>query len=72
MISGASLQIWSVSVGHKLVVQVLHWQESSELGPLCFDCRCYLQLRMGKNNLLSFKTGNLAAQTNCHIYSVTV
>lgn len=42
-------------MGHKLVVRVLHRQESSELGPLCFDCRCYLQLRMGKNNLLSFR-----------------
>lgn len=27
MISGASLQIWSVSVGHKLVVRGLHRQE---------------------------------------------
>lgn len=27
MISGAPLQIWSVSVGHKLVVRGLHRQE---------------------------------------------
>jgi len=54
MISGASLQIWSVSVGHKLVVWALRWQERVQSW-VHFDCRCYLQLRMGKNNILCFR-----------------
>lgn len=53
MISGASLQIWSVLVGHKLVVQLFHRQESS--GSACFDCRWDLQLRMAKSHLLCFR-----------------
>lgn len=55
MISGASLQIWSVSVGQKLVVEVLHQQGGSELGLLCFDSRWCLQLRVGKSDVLCFR-----------------